>query len=403
MTFDFSTVIDRHGMDALAVDGIQKAMRVPEGLPRPGFDAIPMWVADMNFATCPTVIDAIQQRLEHPVFGYYDTKQEYFDSIVRWHSIRNGVEGLQPEHIGYENSVLGGLSSAIKAIASRGDAILVHAPTYVGFTNALRTNGYHIVLSPLMQDDVGIWRMDLADMEENIVKYNIHAAIFCSPHNPTGRVWERAELEAMMELYCKYDVTVISDEIWSDLLLFGNRHIPLQSISEDAKKRTIALYAPSKTFNLAGLIGSYHIIYDKALRDRVTREGTLTFYNHQNVLSMHALLGAYKPEGYLWTDELCQVLSTNAAFAYDYITTHFDGIKLARPQGTYVLFLDCTDWCTSHNKTLSELLQAGWAVGVLWQDGRPFHGACHIRVNLALPTERVKEAFDRLNRYIFHS
>lgn len=402
MSFDFTTVIDRHGMDSLAVDGIHKALGVPEGLPRPGFDVIPMWVADMSFATCPSVINAMQRRLEHPIFGYYDLKPEYFDSIIHWQKSRNGVEGLLPEHIGYENSVLGGVVSALKAIASLGDAILIHAPTYVGFTNALRTNGYRIVLSPLVQDTSGTWRMDLVDMEEKIVKYNIHATIFCSPHNPTGRVWERAELEAMMELFRKHDVTVISDEIWSDLLLFGSRHIPLQSVSEDAKNRTIALYAPSKTFNLAGLIGSYHIIYNQALRHRVTREGTLTFYNHQNVLSMYALLGAYQPEGALWTDALCQVLSNNADFAYAYITTHFDGIKLTRPQGTYVLFLDCSEWCASHGKTLSDLLQAGWEVGVLWQDGRPFHGSCHIRMNLALPTHRIKEAFERLNRYVFH-
>lgn len=402
MSFDFTTVIDRHGMDSLAVDGIHKALGVPEGLPRPGFDVIPMWVADMSFATCPSVINAMQRRLEHPIFGYYDLKPEYFDSIIHWQKSRNGVEGLLPEHIGYENSVLGGVVSALKAIASLGDAILIHAPTYVGFTNALRTNGYRIVLSPLVQDTSGTWRMDLVDMEEKIVKYNIHATIFCSPHNPTGRVWERAELEAMMELFRKHDVTVISDEIWSDLLLFGSRHIPLQSVSEDAKNRTIALYAPSKTFNLAGLIGSYHIIYNQALRHRVMREGTLTFYNHQNVLSMYALLGAYQPEGALWTDALCQVLSNNADFAYAYITTHFDGIKLTRPQGTYVLFLDCSEWCASHGKTLSDLLQAGWEVGVLWQDGRPFHGSCHIRMNLALPTHRVKEAFERLNRHVFH-
>lgn len=403
MKFDFTTVIDRHGMDAKAVDGIHTAVGVPEGLPRTGFDAIPMWIADMNFATCPTVIEAMQNRLQHPIFGYYDTRDAYFDSIIRWQIRRNGAEGLKAEHIGYENSVLGGLSSAVKAIASRGDSVLVHSPTYVGFTNTLRTNGYNIVLSPLVQDESNIWRMDLADMEKKIVRNNIHAAIFCSPHNPSGRVWERTELEAMMELYRKYDVTVISDEIWSDLLLSGSRHIPLQSISEDARNRTIAFYAPSKTFNLAGLIGSYHIIYNKALRDRVHREGALTFYNFQNVLSMHALIGAYQEEGYAWTDELCRVLSDNADFAYEYITTHFEGVRLSRPQGTYILFLDCTDWCAAHGKTLSELLQAGWEVGVLWQDGRPFHGDCHIRVNLALPTSRVKEAFERLDRYVFHA
>lgn len=402
MKYDFTTMIDRHGMDAKAIDGYEKNMGVPADCIKPGFDAIPMWIADMNFATCPTVIDAMQRRIAHPVFGYFEAPDAYFDAIIRWQTQRNGAVGLLPEHIGYENSVLGGIASAIRAIASCGDAVLVHSPTYIGFTNILRNNGYNIVLSPLVQDTDNVWRMDLADMEQKIAANNIHAAVLCSPHNPTGRVWEREELEAVMELFRKYDVTVIADEIWSDILLFGNKHTPVQSISEDARNRTIALYAPSKTFNLAGLIGSYHIIYSKTLRDRVNREALISFYNHHNVLSMHALLGAYQPEGCLWADELCQVLSENAAYAYDFITTHFDGIKLSRPQGTYVLFLDCTEWCKMHGKSLPELLKAGWEVGVLWQDGRPFHGDCHIRVNLALPTSRVKEALERLDRYVFN-
>ena len=138
--------------------------------------------------------------------------------------------------------------------------------------------------------------MDFEDMEKKIVKNRIHAAVFCSPHNPCGRVWERWEIEKAMELYKKYDVFVISDEIWSDLILEGHKHIPTQSVSEDARNRTVAMYAPSKTFNLAGLVGSYHIIYNTWLRERVLKESSLSHYNAMNVLSMHALVGAYKPE-----------------------------------------------------------------------------------------------------------
>ena len=137
-------------------------------------------------------------------------------------------------------------------------------------------------------------------MEKKIVENHIHAAIFCSPHNPTGRVWERWEIEKAMEIYKKHDVYVVSDEIWSDLLLNGHKHITTQSVSEDAKQRTVALYAPSKTFNLAGLIGSYHIIYNDWLRDRILKESSLSHYNSMNLLSMYALIGAYKLEGYEW-------------------------------------------------------------------------------------------------------
>ena len=244
--------------------------------------------------------------------------------------------------------------------------------------------------------------MDFEDMERKIVERKIHAAIFCSPHNPCGRVWERWEIEKAMELYKKHDVFVVSDEIWSDIILADNRHIPTQSVSEDARNRTAAIYAPSKTFNLAGLVGSYHIIYNKWLRERVEKESSLSHYNNMNVLSMHALIGAYKPEGRAWLEELRQVLTGNVNYACEYIQKHFQGIRVSKPQGTYMLFLDCTEWCKVHGKTIDELLRSGAEVGVIWQDGRPFHGPCHIRMNLALPLSRVQEAFSRLDKYVFN-
>ena len=293
--------------------------------------------------------------------------------------------------------------SALNVLCSKGDSVLLHSPTYIGFTGALTNNGYNMVLSPLIQDESGMWRMDLEDMERKIIENKIHAAVFCSPHNPTGRVWEREELEKMMALYRKYDVYVVSDEIWSDLILAGHKHIPAQSVSEDARQRTIALYAPSKTFNLAGLIGSYHIIYNTWLRDRMDKETSLSHYNDMNVLSMYALIGAYKPEGYEWVDELCEVLTGNIDYAYQFIRERFEGVKVIKPQGTYMLLLDCEEWCRKHSRTIDELQTAGLEVGVLWQDGRPFHSPFGIRMNLALPLSRVKEAFDRLDKYVFNS
>ena len=398
MKYDFTTVMDRRGMDAIAVD----AAPVPEGGRKEGFDVIPMWVADMNFATVPTVPEFITRRVQHPAYGYFAPRQEYYDAIIRWQRQRNGME-VTPEDIGYANGVLGGVVSALNVLCSRGDKVLVHSPTYIGFTHALGDNGYRIVHSPLTIDDQGIWRMDFDDMEKKIVEHNIHAAILCSPHNPCGRVWERWELERAMALYKKHNVYVISDEIWSDLILTGHKHIPTQSVSEDAKQRTIAMYAPSKTFNLAGLVGSYSIIYNPWLRDRVAKEAALSHYNSQNVLSMHALIGAYQDEGYEWLEELRQVLTENVDFACNYIREHFEGVKVCRPQGTYMLFADCTEWCKAHGKTIDDVEQAAWAVGVAFQDGRMFHGPCHVRINLALPLSRVKEAFDRLDKYVFHA
>ena len=401
MKYDFTTLPDRHGRDAIAVDGLGKGF-APDA-PRPGFDAIPMWVADMNFVCLPTIQQAVIERVQHPAFGYFDPTPEYYDSIIRWQSVRNGVTGLTAEAIGYENGVLGGVISALNCVCSRGDKVLVHSPTYIGFTHCLTDNGYDIVHSPLVQDEADVWRMDYADMEKHLAEEHIHAAILCSPHNPCGRVWERWELEKAMELYKKYNVYVVSDEIWSDIILSGHRHTPTQSISEDARMRTAALYAPSKTFNLAGLIGSYHIVYDPWWRDRIAKESSLCHYNSMNVLSMHALIGAYRPEGYVWTDELCETLTGNVDFACDYIARHFRGVRVAKPEGTYMLFVDCTDWCAAHGKSIQDVEKACWAVGAAVQDGVMFHGPCHLRINLASPRARIEEAFRRMDQYVFNA
>ena len=402
MTYDFTSNMDRRGKDALAIDGLGTVPGFPTP-PREGFDQIPMWVADMNFPTCPTITQAVAERLAHPAFGYFDPSDEYFDAIIGWQRDRNAVTGLSREHIGYENGVLGGAVSVLRAMALPGDAVLVHSPTYIGFTKTLERNGYKIVLSPLVRDEAGVWRMDYEDMAAKLEESHAHVAIFCSPHNPSGRVWEREEIERAMEVYAAHDCVVISDEIWSDIILPGHTHIPTQSVSEDARRRTVALYAPSKTFNLAGLIGSYHVIYDDYLRDRVDAAAAKTGYNHMNVLSMHALVGAYTPEGRAWVDELTQVLDGNVAWAVDFIREHFEGVELARPQGTYMLFPDCGAWCARHGKTVDDILSAAWGVGVDIQDGRPFHGPNHVRINLALPLSRVQEGFERLDRYVFNA
>ena len=399
MKYDFTSILDRTGKDAIAVEEIP----IPDAQVREGFDRIPMWVADMNFPTVPTIIQAMHDRVDHPAFGYFMPRDEYFDEIIRWHETRNGVTGLTKECIGYENGVLGGVITALNVFCSKGDKVLLHSPTYIGFTGCITNNGYQIVHSLLVKDENGVWRMDYEDMEKKISENKIHAAVFCSPHNPCGRVWEREEIEKAMAIYQKYDVKVVSDEIWSDIILKGHKHIPTQSVSEDARNRTVAIYAPSKTFNLAGLIGSYRIVYNKTIRDRIEKETSLSHYNSMNVLSMHALIGAYKPEGYEWVDELIEVLSGNVDYGYNYIREHFEGVEVAKPEGTYMLYLDCTKWLEAHGKTIDELLKEGVGVGVIWQDGRPFHGENSIRMNLAVPLSRVKEAFDRLDKYVFNA
>ena len=396
MAFDFTTVMKREGHDLVAAD------RIPfEGITvREGVSKIPMWVADMSFPTAECILEAIRERMLFPNFGYFTESEAYHQAIIEWHRKRKGTTDLTGEEIGYENGVLGGVSSAIRMLTSPGDRILLHAPTYVGFTHVLEDTGRTASHSPLKRDENGIWRMDFEDMDRRLKEEKIHLAIFCSPHNPTGRVWEKWEIERAMDVYARNDCLVISDEIWSDLILPGYTHIPTQSVSGDAKNRTIAFYAPSKTFSLAGLIGSYHVVYNRGLRDRLRREGGLTHYNSQNVLSMAALIGAYT-KGEPWLEELLEVLDGNTEYACGFIRDHFPGVEVMQPQGTYMLFLDCGKWCRENGISIRDLQRRGVEAGVIWQDGEAFYWPDAIRMNLALPRTQLEEAMKRLEKCSF--
>lgn len=398
MKYNFEKIIDRSGTNSMAIE----INPIPDSQTKEAFSKIPMWVADMNFDTAPSIPEEIKKRADHPLYGYFALDDEYYDAIIGWHKKRKGVEDLEYKHIGYENGVLGGLASAVGVLASSGDNILVHSPTYIGFTMSMTNKGYNLVHSPLYLDDQGVWRMDYEDMERKIIEMGIHTAIFCNPHNPTGRAWTKEEIKKAYDIFEKHDVYVISDEIWSDLLLEENTYTPSQAVNDIAKNRTIALYAPSKTFNLAGLVGSYHIIYNDWLRDRHLKESSLSHYNNPNVLSAAALVGAYSDTGDEWLNELNAVLSQNVKSAYNFIKENFKGIKVHMPEATYLLYLDCSQWLEENNMSIDDLQRLGVEYGVIWQDGRPFGIDNSIRMNFALPYSQVVEAMDRLDKYVFN-
>lgn len=396
MPYDFTQILEREGRDCIAAS----RMPIPGAKLRPGFSRIPMWIADMSFPVAPEILAAMKERLDFPFLGYYAMPDSWYESILSWQRRRNGSDWLRREHIGYENGVLGGVSSAIQMLTSPGDRLLLHSPVYVGFTHVLHDIGRVAVHSELRRDENGIWRMDFADMERKLRDEHIHLAILCSPHNPSGRVWERWELEEAMALFKKYEVTVISDEIWSDIIMPGYTHIPTQSLSEDARMRTLSFYSPSKPFSLAGLVGSYHIVCNPALRDRLERRGEMSHYNACSVLSMHAMRAAYE-QGEAWMEEMLRTVDANFAYACDFIAANFPGVSAMRPQGTYVLYLDCGAWLRAHGDTLEALLRRGAEVGVLWQNGEDFFCPDTIRLNLALPFSLLQEAMSRLKAHVF--
>ncbi|MBR5095230.1 MAG: aminotransferase class I/II-fold pyridoxal phosphate-dependent enzyme, partial [Oscillospiraceae bacterium] len=184
MTYDFTSILDRSGRDIIAVDVIPSR----DAAVGPGRSAIPMWIADMSFPTAPCILEALEERLRFPNFGYFREPERYYQAILDWHRRRKGVTDLEREHIGYENGVLGGVSSAIRMLTAPGEEILLHAPVYVGFTHVLESTGRTAVHTDLVRDGQGIWRMDYEDMDRKLKEHKIHLAIFCSPHNPTGRV-----------------------------------------------------------------------------------------------------------------------------------------------------------------------------------------------------------------------
>ena len=393
MKYDFISIIDRHNMDAIAVDGLGVGEMSPSK-PKEGFDVIPMWVADMNFLTVPTIPEAIIERAKHPAYGYFAPREEYFQSIIDWQMKRNGVAGLTKEHIGYENGVLGCVISALTAFAAPGDAVLLHSPTYIGFTGCIGNNGFKMVHSPLKKDENGIWRMDFEDMDAKIKANNIHVAVFCSPHNPCGRVWEKWEIEKAMEVYKANDCVVISDEIWSDLILDGYKHIPTQSVSEDARNRTIAVYAPSKTFNLAGLQISNIFIPNEKMREAFQKEIDKTGYDEPNALGAVACEAAYRG-GQEWLDQLRAYLLENLNFLCKYLQEKIPQIHLVEPEGTYLVWLDCSKLGIS-GKELDQFIveKAG-----LWLDGGAMFGpsgADFQRVNIACPRATLELALDKL-------
>ena len=253
----------------------------------------------------------------------------------------------------------------------------------------------------MKKDADGVWRMDFEDMERRLAENHIHFAIFCSPHNPTGRVWERWEIERAMALFEKYDCVVAADEIWSDLILPGHVHIPTQSVSGDARRRTVAFYSPSKGFNLSGLWNSYSIAYDRTLQDRMVKQGDMTHYNSLNVLSMHALIGAYSEEGAEWLRQLLDVLQGNIDLVCDFVRDELPGVAVSRPQSTYLVFLSCDGYAARTGRSMDDIISAAWDVGVGLQDGRPFFEPFGLRLNLALPRTRVQEAMRRLKEYVF--
>lgn len=388
MKYNFDKIIERRDTECLKWDAPKFTMSSTYCESR---DIIPMWVADMDFEVPDFIVEALQTRLEHRVYGYAFTAAAFFEKINKWQTERFHQSSVGRGEISYQNSVLGGVASALVAFSQPGDNILLNGATYTGFQSTVLNLGRNMAISHLVKDKNGMPRMNFEEMETLIKSKNIPVMIFCSPHNPSGRVWEKEEIEQVVALCKKYDVKLISDEIWADFIVDKSiKHIPTTSVNQDAKDITFALYAPSKTFNLAGLIGAYSICYNPNLNARINKVATATHYNGANILSVAACIAAYE-NGSDWVDEMNVYIRKNQEFLCEYLNS-VPGVKVDLPQATYLLWADFRETGKSNDEIITLLKTKG----IIVSNGKSFLQDGFLRFNCACPFEYIEKAVARM-------
>ena len=357
----------------------------------------PMWIADMDFAAPNCVLDEIKTRLEHPIMGYFEPEPRFYECIARWSEKRRGISGILPQQILYQNSTVGAIVSTVRLFTKPGQGILVHTPNYTGFQYALSDNNRKLIGSPLIQDERGIFRMDFADMEKKIREHSITCMILCSPHNPTGRVWTAEELQQVAALCERYDIKIISDEVWADFVFTPNTHIPTPLISDYARRNTISLYGATKTFNLAGLRMAYSICFDEVLAGQYKKICNATHYNVPNVLSIAALIGAYSG-GEQYVNELLYYIRENMLFADHFIKENVPALTSYLPEGTYTLWLKFNKTDRSDDENMRRMSR----LGLVGDPAHKYNASGYFRLNVACPKSQVEAALYKLQT-VFNS
>lgn len=385
MKYDFDTVVSRYNTNSLKYD-CAKQWGVPK-------DVIPMWVADMDFQTAPEILEAMHACVEHGIFGYSVPKEEYYEIVAEWFKKRLGWKDTKGEWIVKTPGVVFAIATAIKAFTGKGDSVLIQQPVYYPFRMVIEDNERICINNPLVLKD-GLYEMDFADMERKIIDNNVKMFILCSPHNPVGRVWTKEELGKVIEICKRHNVLIISDEIHCDFVYPGYEHTMLPTLAEDYIDHMIVCTAPSKSFNLAGLQLSHIFIPDEKLRSRFQKELMRIPYDESGMLALVAGRAAYE-KGAGWMDELKEYLWENICYLRDFLQTNLPKVKLVEPQGTYLVWLDFSQY----DMTPQELEGKMRYEAKLWLDeGTMFgkEGAMFERMNIACPRTVLKKALEQL-------
>ena len=386
---DLDTIIERKNTDCLKFDAATR-----RGYPE---DILPLWVADMDFPAAPPILEALQKRITHGVFGYSEPDPDrFFPVLERWFRERHNWQ-IQKDWLLQTPGVVFALAMAVKAFTEPGDAVLIQQPVYYPFSEVILDNGRRRVSSDLLLKG-GRYEIDFADFERKIVENKVKLFLLCSPHNPVGRVWTRDELEMVAAICRKHNVIVIADEIHEDFVWTERPHIPYASLGGAIAEKAVICTAPSKTFNLAGLQVSNIFIPDYGLRRRFKHEINAAGYSQLNTLGLIACEAAYG-EGFSWLQEVKQYLRENIDFTRVFLQQHIPWIRLVEPEGTYLLWLDCRGLGLSSFE-LDEFIikKAG-----LWLDSGAIFGAAgkgFQRINVACPRSVLQEALERIQRAI---
>ena len=387
MVYDFDTIIDRTTKNSAKWTLMKKLT---------GYDdLIPLWVADMDFAVVPEVVEALKERAAHPIYGYTTPSEGYHQGLINWMEKRHDWKGVEKDWILWTPGVVAGFSIAIQAFSQPGDKVVIQPPVYYPFKNQILATGRQIIENPLKNVD-GYYEMDFEDLAEKIDD-RTKMIILCSPHNPVSRVWRREDLEKLAEICKEKDILIISDEIHNDLILGDIKHTPTAIVSEDAMQRTVTLVAPSKTFNLAGLTNANAIIPNKKLRDDFqaqVRKGS----GHSNIFGMLAQDAAYN-NGEAWLEELLEYLRGNLKLLDEFLAEKLPGFKLYPLEGTYLAWVDCS--CLGMND--EELNDFMLQKAKLWLDeGTLFGtgGSMFMRINLACPRRTLEQALENLEKAV---
>lgn len=388
MAYNFDELIDRTNTDSLKHD-----FYAERGMPK---DTLSMWVADMDFAVCPAITDALKKRCDHPVFGYSDTREDYFNVLKGWFARRFSWD-IKREWLIKTPGVVFAINTAVRAFTNPGDAVIIQQPVYYPFASAVTRNGRTLVVNQLVYED-GRYHIDFADFEDKIIKNKARLFILCSPHNPVGRVWTKEELMRLGEICLKHDVLIVSDEIHADFVYEGHKHTVFSSIDPRFAQKTITCTSPSKTFNLAGLQISNIFIQNESLRRRFRHEMLCAGYDEPNIMGYIACKAAYE-HGEEWLEGLLQYLAGNLALVREFVRDRLPGIRLVEPEGTYLVWLDCSGLGLD-DKALDELIVHK---AKLWLDAGTMFGECGSgfqRINIACPRSIVQEALLRIEKAV---